>query len=203
MIFFKNYNNFWLHTFFLFTQSPHFPLSGSDGQPRMRKRALCRSIYIFNLCPLSYCPPGWINILGRSEQVSYFCRRVTRRHVMLFYQRVTRHRGVFSTIFHASSPSRFTRRFFVLASLTHYRESWRGGHRVPVPILSLVCFRVNISAFSSVKLIEYHYLIIGMSIFKFKSSSITFKVLFKQSNCSSSILVINVGFLRRITIIHH
>ena len=40
---------------------------------------------------------------------SYFCRCVMRRRVMLFYRRITSHRGVFSNKFPASMPFRVTR----------------------------------------------------------------------------------------------
>ena len=33
------------------TKSPHFPLRGSVGQLRKRKRVFCWSIYLFSLCP--------------------------------------------------------------------------------------------------------------------------------------------------------
>ena len=49
------------------------------------------------------------SIEGRAGHASYFCRGVTRRCVMLFYRRVTRHHGVFFTFFPASSPFPATR----------------------------------------------------------------------------------------------
>ena len=39
------------------------------------------------------------SIEDRAGHASYFCRGVTRRRVMLFYRRVTRHHGVFFYIF--------------------------------------------------------------------------------------------------------